>query len=283
MELSYRHNVILAALLAGAVSLAAAQQKTDLRYTVQPGATVTITNDTGSVFVRPVTGNQVLISAAPFSAKVEVDGNQAGSRVDIRSHILQKPTGEEGRVDYSVQMPSGTAVIIRVGSGAVRVQGASADVTVDTDTGSVEVSDGGNAHVHVRTMGAPVILSRLRNAHVEVTSVSGELTLSNVSGPQVSANTTGAPIHLIGDCSGDGEYTLSTHSGNIEVILPATASVEVTARSVNGTVEDAFQLLPAQHPSMAITAGKSFAGRANSGASSIQLRSFSGKITVKKQ
>ena len=264
-------------------ALCVAQQKKELRYSVQAGAILTITNDTGSIMVRPASGNQVLVSAAPFSAKVEVDGAQAGNRVDVRSHVLQKTAGDEGRVDYYVQVPSGTAIILHNGTGAVRVQNASGDVSIDANGGSVEVSESSSANVRVRTIGASVIVSGVRKAHVEVSSVSGELTLHNVAGPQVSAETTGGPIHFIGDCAGGGEYSLSSHTGNVEVLLPGNASVEVTARSVNGTVEDSFQLQPDSHPTMPITSGKSFAGRANSGAASLHLRTFSGKITVKKQ
>jgi DUF4097 and DUF4098 domain-containing protein YvlB len=283
MELSYRHYVILAVLLAGAVSLAAAQQKTDLRYTVQPGATVTVTNDFGPITVRGASGNQVIVAATPHSAKVEVDGHQSANRIELRTHFLQNASPQEGAVDYDVQVPANAAVIVRTASGAVKVQNVNGDVTVESDTGSVTVREVGNAHVHVRSMSGPVTLTNIRNGHVELTSVSGDVTLNNVSGPQVSANTTGASIRFSGDCAGEGEYTLTTHSGSIDVTLPAAASVELTARSVNGTVEDAFQLQPNQHPTMAITAGKSFAGLANSGASSVHLRSFSGKITVKKQ
>jgi len=135
----------------------------------------------------------------------------------------------------------------------------------------------------VRTMSGAVTIANVKDAHVELTSVSGEATLDSVSGPLVSVTTTGAPIRFTGDCAGGGEYTLATHSGNIDVTLPASASVDVTARSVNGSVADGFQLQPDSHPTIAITAGKSFAGHANSGAASMHLRSFSGKITVSKQ
>src|SRR5260221_10489269 len=43
-----------------------------------------------------------------------------------------------------------------------------------------------------------------------------------------------------GDCSGGGDYVLATHSGTINVILPETASVDLTARSNIGTVENDF-------------------------------------------
>jgi DUF4097 and DUF4098 domain-containing protein YvlB len=283
MERAYRRSAIAIVLLAGAATFASAQQKKDFRYNVQPGATVNITNDFGPVTVHAASGNQVLVSATPHSAKVEVDSNQSGNRIDVRTHFLQKASTTEGAVDYDVQVPASASVVLRTANGAVKVQNLTGDISVESDTGSVDIRDASNGHVHVRTMSGPVTLANINNGHVELTSVSGDLTLTNVNGSLISANTTGSSIHFAGDCTGGGEYSLTTHSGNIDVSFPSTASVDVTARSVTGSVEDTYQLQPDTHPTMTITMGKSFAGRANSGASSVHLRSFSGKITVKKQ
>ena len=254
-------------------------------FTVQPGATVTITSDYGPITIHPsmTAATQVLVSGKPHSDKVEVDANQSGNRVDVRSHFLQKASAEEGAVDYDIQVPGSASVVVRTSNGTVKVQNINGDISVDSDTGSVDVRDAMNGHVHVRTMSAPITLTNINNGHVELNSVNGEVTLTNVSGSLVSANTNGSAIHFTGDCGGGGEYTLSTHSGNIDVTLPPNASVDVTARSVTGSVEDGYQLQPDSHPTMALAQGKSFAGHANSGTASLHLRSFSGKITVKKQ
>jgi DUF4097 and DUF4098 domain-containing protein YvlB len=282
MKGAYRRAKVVV-LIAGVVSLASAQQRRDLHFAVQPNATVSVTNDFGPITVRAASGNQVLVTAMAHSAKIEVDSTQAANRVDLRTHFLQKATADEEAVDYDVQVPAGASVVVRTANGTVKVHNINGDISVESGTGSVNVGDTMNGHVHVRTMSGPVTLTNIQNGHVELTSVSGDVTLTNVNGSLVSANTNGAAIHFTGDCAGGGEYTLATHSGNIDVALPANASVDVTARSVTGSVEDGFQLQPDQHPTMALTAGKSFAGHANSGMASLHLRSFSGKITVKKQ
>jgi len=283
MEKLVRRSSATALLIVALCALSGAQQKKELRFSVQPGATVSITNDFGPITVRSATGNQVLVSATPHSNNVEIDSNQSGSRVDIRSHALQKVNQNDGAVDYDVQVPAATALVLRTANGAIKIQSVTGDISVESDTGGVTVSDVGGAHVHVRSMSGPIVLTDVSNGHVELTSVSGDVTLSNVSGPLVMANTTGAAIRFSGDCTGGGEYNLTTHSGNIEVTLPPSASVDVTARSINGAVEDGFQLQTDPHPTMPIASGKSFAGHANTGASSLRLRSFSGKISVRKQ
>jgi hypothetical protein len=73
------------------------------------------------------------------------------------------------------------------------------------------------------------------------------------------------------------------HSGEIHVTLPANASVDLNARSIKGSVENDFPFKKADHPPFPLAEGRSFAGRANTGASSVELRSFSGKIRVVKQ
>ncbi len=281
------HNTLRSATLAllapvALTILAAGADKKEFRYTVGAGAGISIVNDFGPVTVRPSSGNQVIISATPRSSKVEVDSSQSGNRVEARSHLLQRTGQDEGRVDYDVQVPADANLMLRSSNGTVRVEGINGDVAVDADSSSVEVN-GCNGHVRVRTASGPITLSNIHNGHIEATSVGGQVTLKQVSGAVVTVNTTAGAINYAGDFSEGGEYSLSSHSGNIEVSLPANASVDVTATSVNGAVENDFPFAPKAHPTIAITQGRSFAGTSNSGASSVRLRTFSGKIRVKKQ
>jgi len=202
--------------------------------------------------------------------------------VEVRTHFLRKAGESDGRVDYDIQVPADANVMIRTATGPVQVQGVNGDVSVDTDTGKVEVRDS-NGHVHARTVSGPITLANLKDCFVEANSVGGQVSLNHVAGKNVSVNTTGGPIAFAGDFAGGGQYSLSTHSGTIDVMLPASASVDVTARSVTGSVENDFPLNPPVHPIMALAQGKSLAGSSNSGASAVHLRTFSGRIRVKKQ
>jgi len=118
---------------------------------------------------------------------------------------------------------------------------------------------------------------------VQVTSSGGAVQLSNVTGPKVTISTTSGNISYQGDFSGGGSYLFTTHSGAIDVTLPATASVDLTARSVKGSVENDFPLQIKPHMTFVPSDGRSFAGTSNSGSSSVELQSFSGRIRVKKQ
>ena len=65
--------------------------------------------------------------------------------------------------------------------------------------------------------------------------------------------------------------------------MPTTASVDLTARSMRGSVENDFPLQKPAHSAFQSEEGKAVAGTSNSAASSVELRSFSGRIRVKKK
>ena len=130
----------------------------------------------------------------------------------------------------------------------------------------------------------PITLANLKDGFVEATSVGGPVTLNNVCGKNVSVeHHRRARSRYTGDFAGGGQYSISSHSGTIDVTMPASASVDVSARSVSGSVENNFPLNPPAHPTRALAMGNSLAGTSNAGASSVHLRTFSGKIRVKKQ
>jgi hypothetical protein len=95
-------------------------------------------------------------------------------------------------------------------------------------------------------------------------------------------NSSSGKIRYDGDFGDNGEYSLTSHTGDIEAMAPAYASIDVTARSVQGQVDNDFPLQP-EHTSFPVRAGSAFAGTINKAASSVKLFSFSGKIHLKKK
>jgi len=267
---------------------ALAQTRKEMKFTVQPGASLSVINEFGPVAVRATGGRQVQIVAISHSEKVEIDQNQSGNRVEVRTHLLQPRLGAEAaKVAYEVSVPADVAVTVRSATGPITVERVRGDVTTQSDTADVDIRDVSGAHVHVRSMSGQVRLANVSNGHVEITSVSGPVTMTNVSGPKLEVNTTNGKISYTGNFANNGEYTFTNHNGDIDVFVPANASVDISARSVKGTVENDLQVAaPKLHvPGFAsqADAGRAFAGTVNNGGSSVQIRSFSGKIRVKKQ
>ncbi|HSB74569.1 MAG TPA: DUF4097 family beta strand repeat-containing protein [Terriglobales bacterium] len=270
--------------LLGCVTLAAAaENKKEFHYNLGPNATVTVVNQFGPVSVSPSADGQVGVIAVLHSNKVEVDATQRGSRLELRSHFLQNASMQDGRVEYQLRIPADSSLNVRSTSGSISVQGINADLVLEGDAADVVVRQAHGGHIHVRTLNGPIRLEDVDHGDVEVISVSGPVTLVNTDGRLVSVNTTDGKITYNGDFGDGGEYVLANHSGDIDVTLPASASVDISATSATGAVSNDFPFHPEAHTSVPLTQGKSFAGTANAGSSSVRLRSFSGKIHVKKR
>jgi DUF4097 and DUF4098 domain-containing protein YvlB len=289
-----KFNTVTRALLFAAASFVfclcaahAADLRKEARIDIVPGGTVNIVNGGGSIALHSGAGHQLLVSYTVHSAKVEVDQSSSDNkqRVELLTHALpgEKPTADEAKVDYDVTVPAGISVNASTTSGPITADGISSEIGLSSETGQITVHNIAKSHVDVRSVTAPVSLQDVTMSRVDIQSTGGTVQLKNVNGQRVAVGTTSGNIDYQGDCSGGGNYILTTHSGAIDVTLPATASVDLSARSTTGMVENDFPLQQKPHTSFVPQQGRSFAGTSNSGSSSVELQSFSGKIRVKKQ
>jgi DUF4097 and DUF4098 domain-containing protein YvlB len=262
-----------------------AETHKEFRFNVAPKAGVSVNNPYGSVVVKPANGNLVIVDAVLSSDKVEVDNNVVGNRVEVQSHLLPGSDSQSGRVDYEIFVPADASITLHSSYGALSAEKLHGDVTMEGAGATVVLRDISNAHVHVKTLNGPVTLSNVQDGHVEVDSLSGNVTLTGVNGPLVQVISTSGGISYTGDFGDRGEYRLTSHSGDIEAIVPDGTSADVSARSVRGEVHDDVHLQPKQHPSFVIKEGSAFwgtMGRATV-ASTVVLRSFNGKIHLRKR
>jgi hypothetical protein len=232
--------------------------------------------------VRAGAARLVLVTAILHSDKVELDQNNSGHRIGLVSHLLPGADASSGVVEYEIQVPADASVTVQSETGPVRVEKLRGDVTIDGSNAPIDVVDGANGHVHVKTLNGAVNLNNIHNGHIEIVSMGGDVTMNNVSGPFVKVNSNSGKIQYDGDFGAEGDYDFSSHTGNIEAVAPAYASIDVLARSSNGPVQSDFSLEPKHTPFVAAF-GSAFHGTLNKAASSVNLFSFSGKIHLKKR
>jgi DUF4097 and DUF4098 domain-containing protein YvlB len=264
-------------------TLAIAETKKEFRFTVGPRSKVSIINQFGSVSVKPSGGNFVLVNATTYSDKVEVDQSQSGNRVDVQSHLLAGASADNARVDYEVLVPADANVNLESATGPLHAERLHGDVEAEGSNAAIDVRDISGSHVHVKTMAGAVTLTNIRDGHVEIDSVSGDVTLNAVTGPLVRVSSTTGRIQYDGDFGYAGEYRFNSHSGNIDATIPQDASADIKAQSVRGEVQNDVPLQPKLHTSFLVRQGSSFAGTINKAASSVWLRTFSGRIHLKKR
>jgi DUF4097 and DUF4098 domain-containing protein YvlB len=278
-----RATTIVVVMILVLAALAAAQTtRKEMHFKVGRRASVSIVNQYGLISVKSGPTKRVMVTAILYSGKVEIDQSKRGNRVSVLSHLLEGADASTGRVDYDVLVPADASVTLHSATGPLHVEKLRGDVMLEGSTAMVDVRDVNAAHIHIKTLNGPVTLTNVSDGYVEVTSVSGDVALNAVNGAQVHVNSSSGKIHYDGDFGQAGQYSLTSHSGDIEAIAPSYASIEVVARSVQGKVENDFPLQP-EHTSFVTRAGSAFAGTVGKAASSVRLLSFSGKIHLKKR
>jgi DUF4097 and DUF4098 domain-containing protein YvlB len=261
---------------------ATAETRQELHFKVGKKPSISINNQYGPISVKAGAKREVVVTAVLQSNKVEVDQSHRGNRVDIISHLLTGADQDTGQVEYQVLVPADANVILTSMTGPLHVEKLHGDVVMEGNTATVDVRDVSDGHVHVKTLSGPVTLTDIRDGHVEITSLGGDVVLTSVNGPLVEVNSSSGKIRYDGDFGAGGEYSLTSHTGDILATAPSYASIDVTARSVQGQVENDFQLQP-KHTAFPIKAGSAFAGTVGKAASSVKLFSFSGKIHLKQR
>ncbi len=236
-----QQTAVITLVLVTCLSAAAlAETKKEFRFTVGPKANVSVDTQYGSISVKPGSANQVVVTATLKSDSVEVDKQQNGNRIQIASHLLQGADQQMGKVDYELLIPPDATVNLRSSTGPLSAERLQGDLTLEGADAVVNIRNVDNGHVHVRTMGGPITLTDIRNGHVEIASISGDVHLKSVTGPLVQANSGSGKIFYDGDFGSGGDYKFTTHTGDIEALVPADVSADFSAHSVMGRVQHDF-------------------------------------------
>jgi hypothetical protein len=259
------------------LSVMLASQETKLvRYVVGPKPLISITNDYGAITVSPSGNNQVVVSTVSHSDAIRFVNERHGDRVELRAESDRRGTS---LAEYTVLVPNDSIVTLRSLDGSLRAEGLRGDVILEAATAHVEVTAITGAHVHVKTLSGPVTLTDIRDSHLDIHSVSGNIDIHNVTGAFVEVSSDSGRITYDGDPGFAGYYRLTSHTGDLDVSIPANASVDIKARSLKGKSEQAASnvdgVVPTDQKSLFLKPGVA-------GASRVVLRSFKGRIRLKR-
>jgi len=253
----------------------------DFHYKVGKRPTISINNTYGPVVVRAGDPREVTVVALLHSNKVELDESHSHNRIDVISHLLAGADQTSGVVEYEIVVPPSASLTLHSDTGRIHAEKLEGDVTLAGNDGPIEVADCAGGHVHVRTLNGAVSLTNV-HGNVEIMSVGGDVVMRGVTGTLVAVNSNSGKIQYDGDFGAEGEYAFTSHTGNIEAVAPAYASIDVLARSTNGVVQSDFSFEPKHAPFL--KGANSLAGTMGKAASSsVRLFSFSGKILLKKR
>ena len=194
--------------------------ETPRHFAVSATPTVVINNDIGSIHVQSGgTGSDVTIQATRYAGPgsnvndVQVNYTQNSAANTVTANVYRSTNVtffSSLKVDFEVTVPNNTALEIKTTTGGLDVSGVSGQMSLQSNTGSVDVRDG-------------------------------------VLSPGSTLNSNTGSITFNGSISQTGSYQFTTNTGSINVTLPASSVFHLDASTDTGSITSDFPGVYVQH------------------------------------
>lgn len=212
---------------------------------------VTVNCPQGAVIVIGSDRNEIRVRARTEGGAIRFTSN--GTRATL------EPASGRGCNDgrFEITVPAGARVGARSWSGSVSVRGVRGDLETRTQSADVDIRDAGRIDVEslsgdvtiqgvngesmIHTVSGDIELGGARG-DVEIESVSGDIDLRDVVAKQVRTQTTSGDVSFAGQILPDGRYEYNTHSGEIQLVLPADVGAQLSVATFNGGIESDFPI-----------------------------------------
>jgi DUF4097 and DUF4098 domain-containing protein YvlB len=288
---------LAAAILAAVAAPAAAQQNINKRATVEPDATVEVSNVQGTVNITAWDKNEVELVAVLESAKDELEFEATPRKVRIE---VERPTGRGGRdqedANLTLRVPRGarlevdtvSANIAVVGvhgpqtlesvSGEVRTQAFDAPVSAAAVSGDVTIIGmGGKAAISTGNVSGTSTVTGARGEY-EGEAVSGEIRATVAAATDVDISTVSGEVTLNVELAPAGEIEMETVSGELNLNLKPPVNADFDLESFSGDIDVCFG--PKSRTTSKYTPGSELVFTHGGGGARVALESLSGEIRV---
>jgi len=233
-------------------------------YTVGAEGIIRISNISGEINVQGYEGNSVIVEAFKTGRDrehVEIVDRSSENRVDLDVHYPERGSSDAG-VNFQVRVPRGTHYrfeTIRSVSGNVSLRDVTGHVVAVSISGSIEVANA--------------------DGMISATATSGNVNVTNISGMVSATSISGNVNVLLKRIAGSGEMKFTSISGNVVVRAPANLDASVSMSTLSGSLTTDF---PIDIQQRRYVPRYSARGRLGNGASSILIRSVSGRVSLMK-
>ncbi len=244
-------------------SLASATQTISQTYQVGSAPRLAIRSSNGRTLVRGVEGNTIAVEATKRAIgpnaqarlqDIEVTTAQDGDTVTVEDRRVSAPRPLESggvTVDYVVTVPTGTAVDVRSGNGAVAVETVRGGVIIDAGNGRVALT---------RPQG-----------RVDVTANNGSIDVQDAQVDGMTLQAGNGDINFSGTL-GEGASEIRSGNGSVRVVLPRDQRVRLDAQTGQGRITNN---LSSDAPN-----GRGLRAALNGGGGTLLIRLGNGSITL---
>jgi DUF4097 and DUF4098 domain-containing protein YvlB len=228
---------------------------------------------------------------------IEVSGGNDQVRIDTKYPEQRHSWGRNSfnvSVSYKIWIPDRAAIDVKSFSGNVNLTSIGGAAKVNSMSGDVEIIGAAGVEVkltsgeltledvagdaYLKTISGNVLVKRVKGS-IELESVSGGIELLEISEARsVSAKVVSGDVTYAGKILPGGNYEFKSHSGNVEIQIPANSAFDLEANSFSGTIDSEFDIQVVGKISP-----KEVRGTVNKGGARIRLTCFSGNVEIKKR
>ncbi|MCL7959011.1 MAG: DUF4097 domain-containing protein [marine benthic group bacterium] len=133
---------------------------------------------------------------------------------------------------------SAGSVSVSTAEGEILLVGGSGNVALNAVNGPVTVA-GASGKIAVNAVDGDVSVSESDGA-IAVTAVDGDVTLEGITSDNVSVNAVDGDIAYDGTIVDGGRYVLSTHDGDLDVLIPNGANARISIDTFSGELDTDF-------------------------------------------
>lgn len=220
-------------------------------FTTSTYPTLVLNNDTGSIHVRAASsGSEITIQATRHGSPwanlndIQVSYAQNTTTNSVTVNVDRVNTASffaALSVDFDVTVPSAAALQLKTNTGSIDVSGVSGQMTLSSNTGSLQVSAG------------------------------------TVKGNTALLTNTGS-VTFNGTIAESGTYTFTTNTGSVNVTLPSESVFHVDASTDTGSIDTNFPGVVVQHRQVVGSDAHGDVG--SSPQATITLRTSTGSINL---
>lgn len=272
---------------------------------------ITVTRGGGSdatVDVVKTARGRTVEDAKTVLGLVRVEITERGGRAEIKTRY---PEGDELQrhnrrnvnvsVAFTVTAPASTRVTLNSISGDLSARDIKGDLTLETVSGAVRITNGGRVAgaksisgnveitdteieglLEASSVSGTVLLRNLKARRIEAGSVSGNVVVQDVACDRVEAHSVSGDLQFTGALERGGRYELASHSGQVHVAIAGGTGFELEATSFSGSVRSDIPLT-AQAGDRPRRRQQNLRGVFGDGSAVLDLTTFSGSIVITKR
>ncbi|QOC23248.1 DUF4097 family beta strand repeat protein [Wenzhouxiangella sp. AB-CW3] len=181
--------------------------------------------------------------------------------------------------DIEAENLAGRRVNLQSVSGSIRLNGVVPEqLEVQTVSGQQRMDAAGLRGNRLRSVSGNIEAGNLAG-RIDVNSVSGGIRLDGADVEELNIETVSSRATINLKPAANARYRITSHSGNIDLILPADTPLDLRANTFSGRISSDFggEVRSGRGP------GERLDHRTGDGSVQVESKSFSGSIEVRKQ